>query len=118
MDSTVSLDILPGTVDLLLLKTLSWGPRHGYGVSQWIRQETNGRLGLEDAALYQALHRLERQEVVTSEWGLSDQNRRARFYQLTDKGRRRLTEELSQWHAYAAAVGSLLSATPCGGGEG
>lgn len=104
------LKLLQGTVDLLILKTLTQGPRHGYGVSTWIRDRTGGELGLEDAALYQALHRLERRGLVVSEWGLSDNNRRAKFYEITPKGRHRLTEESATWKRYARAVFSVLEA--------
>lgn len=110
--SRPSLDLLPGTVALFVLKTLSWGPRHGYGISSWIRQQTDGQLGLEDAALYQSLHRLERQGLVRSEWGLSERNRRAKYYALTRAGRARLAVETSTWQRYAAAVFQLLDAAP------
>ena len=109
-DDNTSLKLLQGTVDLLILKTLTQGPRHGYGVSAWIRERTGGDLGIEDAALYQALHRLERRDLVASEWGFSDNNRRAKFYEITPKGRRRLTEESSTWRRYARAVFTVLEA--------
>ena len=100
--------LLQGTVDLLILKTLSVGPSHGYGVSTWLRQQTEGELGLKDAALYQALHRLENQELITSDWGRSENNRRAKYYQLTDRGREALNEESSSWRRYAKAVFNVL----------
>lgn len=103
-----SLKLIRGTVDLLILKTLTQGPRHGYGVSAWVRERTGGELGIEDAALYQALHRLERRDLVVSEWGLSDNNRRAKFYEITPKGRHRLAEESSTWQRYARAVFEVL----------
>ncbi len=103
-----SLKLIQGTVDLLILKTLTQGPRHGYGVSAWIRERTGGELGIEDAALYQALHRLERRDLVAAEWGLSENNRRAKFYEITPKGRRRLVEESSTWQRYARAVFEVL----------
>ena len=78
-----SLDLVQGTLDVLILKTLSWGPTHGYGVSRWIRRRTDDVLAVEDAALYQALHRLERKGWIDSEWGVSENNRRAKYYQLT-----------------------------------
>ena len=81
------LDLLQGTVDILVLQTLAWGPMHGYAVASWIRQRTDGVLELEDAPLYKALHRLERQGYVEAEWGVSENNRRARYYQLTPTGR-------------------------------
>jgi transcriptional regulator len=103
-----SLDLLQGTLDVLILKTLSWGPAHGYGVSRWIRQRTDDVLTVEDAALYQALHRLERRGWIESEWGLSENNRRAKYYQLTAEGRRQLRAEVSTWQRYAAAVSRVL----------
>jgi PadR family transcriptional regulator, regulatory protein PadR len=103
-----SLDLLQGTLDVLILKTLSWGPTHGYGVSRWIRQRTDDVLTVEDAALYQALHRLERRGWIESEWGLSENNRRAKYYQLTAEGRRQLRAEVSTWQRYAAAVSRVL----------
>ena len=108
--SRTSLRLLQGTVDLLILKTLSIGASHGYGVSTWIRRVTDGELGLEDAALYQALHRLERRGLVESEWGRSDNNRRAKYYQLTDSGRLALSSESSFWRRYASAVFTVLEA--------
>ena len=103
-----SLDLLQGTLDVLILKTLSWAPMHGYGVSQWIRQRTDGVLGIEDAALYQALHRLNRKGFIEAEWGLSDNNRKAKYYQLTKDGRRQLRAETSTWRLYAEAIFKVL----------
>src|SRR5919205_4136531 len=99
-----SLDLLQGTLDVLILKTLSWGPMHGYGVSRWIRQRTDDVLTVEDAALYQALHRLERRGWIESEWGLSENNRRAKYYQLTAQGRAQLRARSATWTRYSAAV--------------
>jgi transcriptional regulator len=99
---------LKGTVDILLLKTLSQGPMHGYGISSWIRRHSAGELGLEDAALYQALHRLERRGWVAADWGVSENNRRAKYYQLTDRGRRQLHEQEHHWRRYAEAVFKIL----------
>ena len=103
-----ALGLLQGTVDVLILKTLSWQPMHGYAVSRWIRDRTDGVLGVEDAALYQALHRLERHGWIESAWGLSENNRRARYYQLTPAGRRQLRAETATWREYAAAVFKVL----------
>jgi PadR family transcriptional regulator len=103
-----TLDLLQGTLDVLILKTLSWAPMHGYGVSKFIRQRTDDVLAVEDAALYQALHRLERKGWIESEWGISDTNRRAKFYQLTAEGRRQLRAETSMWRQYADAVFKVL----------
>ena len=103
-----ALDLVHGTVDVLIMKTLSWRPMHGYAVSRWIRERTDGVLGVEDAALYQALHRLERRGWIESEWGLSENNRKAKYYQLTAEGRRELRAEAATWREYAAAVFKVL----------
>ena len=104
------IDLVPGTLDVLILKTLSWGAMHGYGVSRWIRQRTADALSVEDAALYQALHRLERRGHVRSEWGLSENNRRAKYYALTASGRAALRAETALWRRYVAAVADVLDA--------
>lgn len=96
--------LLKGTVDLLILQSLRQAPQHGYEVSRWVHERTEGVLGVEDAALYQALHRLEDKGLVESEWGLSENNRRAKYYQLTSEGRRQLRVEVSLWKRYAEAV--------------
>jgi len=96
--------LLKGTVDLLILQSLRQEPQHGYEVSRWVHERTDGVLGVEDAALYQALHRLEDRGLVESEWGLSENNRRAKYYQLTSEGRRQLRVEVSLWKRYAEAV--------------
>ena len=106
-----TLDVLKGTLDVLILKTLSWGPAHGYAVSRWIRQVTDEALSIEEGALYPALHRLEQRGWVSAEWGLSDNNRRARYYRLTPQGRAQLRREVSGWDRFAAAVSKVLSAT-------
>jgi transcriptional regulator len=106
-----SLGLVQGTLDVLILKTLSWQAAHGYGVSRAIRQRTGDVLAVDDAALYQALHRLERRGWVASEWGLSENNRRAKYYQLTAQGRRQLTSEVTRWRRYVGAVASVLDAT-------
>ena len=105
-----ALDLLQGTLDVLILKTLSWGAMHGYAVSRWIRQRTDDVLAVEDAALYQALHRLERKGWIESEWGLSENNRRAKYYQLTSQGRQQLRAEAQTWRRYAEAVFKVLEA--------
>lgn len=102
------LSLLQGTVDILVLKALSFGPQHGYGVSRFIRERSEGAFGLEDAGLYQALHRLERRGLVTATWGASENNRRARFYELTAAGRRELKAESGTWRQYATAVFRVL----------
>lgn len=103
-----SLDLLQGTLDVLVLRTLMWGEMHGYAVSRWIRQRTDGVIEIEDAPLYKALHRLERANCVEASWGVSENNRRARFYRLTPTGRRKLHEQESVWRRYAEAVFKVL----------
>ena len=105
-----SLELVKGTLDVLVLKTLSWSALHGYAITRWIRQQTGGRLEVEDAALYQALHRLERRGLVRSEWGLSENNRRAKYYELTERGRKQLSADTVRWQSYAQAVFSVLDA--------
>ena len=107
------LHLLRGTVDLLILKSLSWGPKHGYAVSEWIEAVTDGTLLLEEGTLYPALHRLENKEVIESEWGTSSNNRRAKFYRLTLDGRGRLARDAEAWGRYSAAIDkALAAATP------
>ncbi len=103
-----SLDLMQGTVAVLILKTLSWGALHGYDISRSIRRRSDGALGLEDAALYQALHRLEHKGWIEAEWGLSENNRRAKFYGLTKEGRKALQAEVSTWRSYVEAVSKVL----------
>jgi PadR family transcriptional regulator len=102
------IDLLQGTVDVLILRTLAWEPMHGYAVSRFIRERTDGVLTIESAALYQALHRLERHKCITAEWGLSENNRRAKFYSITAEGRKQLRAEAATWRTYAAAVFKVL----------
>ena len=103
-----SLDLLQGTLDLLVLKSLSWGAMHGYGVATLIRERSEDEFLVEEGALYPALHRLERRSWVESEWGLSENNRKAKFYRLTGKGRAQLKSEVSLWERYVSAVGKVL----------
>jgi len=105
-------DLLPGTLDMLILKAVSLGALHGYGVLLRIEQMTRGALQIEQGALYPALYRLERQGLLDAEWGTSDNNRRAKFYTLTTGGRRRLREETDSWNRAAAAVAAALRARP------
>ena len=102
------MDLLQGTLDVLILRTLTWGPMHGYAVTRWIRDRTEGTLDIEDAPLYKALHRLEASGSIDAEWGLSENNRRARYYRLSARGRQQLREEESAWRRYAAAVFRVL----------
>jgi transcriptional regulator len=105
-------ELLPGTLDLLILKAVSLGPLHGYGVLLRISQISNGALLIEQGALYPALFRLVRQGLLETEWDKSDNNRRAKFYELTRKGRKRLKEETEWWNRLAAAVATVISAQP------
>lgn len=112
--SNSSLSLLRGTLDLLILQSLSSGTKHGYAVSEWLEATTDGTLLLEEGTLYPALHRLERKGWIEAEWGLSDNNRRAKYYRLTSSGRRRLHEETASWSRYAEAVAKALSAGRAG----
>ena len=103
-----SLDLLQGTVDVLILKTLSWESMHGYSIAKWIERRTEGVLGIADAALYQALHRLERRGWISSEWGLSENNRKAKYYHLTAAGRQQLRSEVTQIRRYVDALYKVL----------
>jgi len=102
--------LLRGTLDVLILKAVSWGPRHGYAVAEWVRTITDGELLVEEGPLYTALHRLEKRGWVSAEWGFSENNRRAKYYQLSRAGRAQLRAEVSGWERYARAVGKALAA--------
>jgi transcriptional regulator len=108
MAQSQELDLLQGTLDVLVLRSLIWGPRHGYAVARWIKTASAGTLGVEDRALYVALHRLEDRGWVTSEWGLSENNRKAKFYQLTSDGRKQLRAKTASFTRYAQAVFKVL----------
>ena len=101
-------DTLHGTLDALVLKTLSWGPRHGYAVTRWIAETSGERIRIEEGSLYPALYRLERQGLISARWGTSELGRRARFYELTPAGRRQLREELEGFRSFVAAVAPIL----------
>jgi PadR family transcriptional regulator, regulatory protein PadR len=105
-----SLDLVRGTVDLLVLRTLAWEPMHGYAIAQFVRGRTAGAIAIESAALYQALHRLEKRKYVRAWWGVSDANRRAKFYELTAAGRKQLAAQSSELKAYVAALYRVLDA--------
>ena len=102
--------VVRGTLDVLVLKALSWGPRHGYAVAEWIAAVTEGDLLVEEGPLYTALHRLERKGWLSGAWGLSENNRRAKFYELSKAGRQQLRSEVSSWERYARAVSRALQA--------
>ena len=104
-------DLLQGTLDLLILKTLALGPMHGWGIAQRLRQLSSEALQVQQGSLYPAVHRLEKQGLIRSSWGQSENNRRARFYELTRVGQRRLAEEAATWERFAAAVAQVLGAT-------
>jgi transcriptional regulator len=103
-------DILRGTLDLLILKALSSGPAHGYGVARWIQQATGDVLAVGEGSLYPALHRLEERDWVEASWGTSENNRQAKYYALTRRGRAQLRVEADQWRRYAAAIFAALDA--------
>jgi PadR family transcriptional regulator PadR len=103
-----NLDLLQGTLDLLVLKTVAWEPMHGYAVSRWISRATDDDLQIEEGALYTALHRLEKKGMLASEWGVSENNRKAKFYRLTAAGRRQLATKTEVWTRYAGAVTRVL----------
>ena len=103
-----TVDLLQGTLAALILKALSWGPRHGYGIARWIEEVTDEELLVEEGSLYPALHRLQAHGLVTSHWTISDTNRRVRCYELTEAGRQRLRAELSRWERFSEAVTRAL----------
>jgi PadR family transcriptional regulator, regulatory protein PadR len=107
-----SADVLPGTLDLLILKAVSLGSLHGYGVLLRLQQISGGAFLVEQGALYPALYRLEERGMLSSEWGTSENNRRAKFYRLTRKGEKQLREETDNWKRLAAAVAAVLKARP------
>ncbi len=107
--STEPTPVLKGTLDLVILKALSWGHVHGYGVVQWIKKATAGALDIDDGALYPALHRLVTRGWIDSEWGTSENNRRAKYYRLTVEGQKRLADEISTWGRFSGALERLLS---------
>ena len=105
------LDLLQGTLDLLVLKTLSWGPAHGYSVARWIQELTDDVLDVGEGSLYPALHRLEERGLVESEWRRSENNRKAKFYRLTTAGRAQLRAESATWSRFAGAIAKVLQAS-------
>jgi PadR family transcriptional regulator, regulatory protein PadR len=111
MPRPTPLDLLQGTLDLLILKTLSWGPAHGYAIARWIQQLTGEVLTVGEGSLYPALHRLEERGWIDSEWRLSENNRRAKFYTLSTRGRQQLRSEAASWNRFVGAVAKVLSAT-------
>ncbi len=108
---TAKLEFLRGTLDVLILKSLIWGPLHGYAITSLIRRHSDDALLVEEGTLYPALWRLENKGLLEAEWGLSENNRKAKFYRLTAKGQRELRQEVKTWEAYVAAVTKVLGAT-------
>ncbi|MDB4909013.1 MAG: transcriptional regulator, PadR-family [Gemmatimonadetes bacterium] len=101
--------LLQGTLDLLVLKTLSWGPRHGYAIARWLEETTGDALQIEEGSLYPALYRMERKGWIEADWGKSDLGKRIRIYSLTYEGRAQLRAELAQWKRFSAAVASVVA---------
>ena len=101
-------EMLQGTLDVLILKTLSWGPRHGYAVAKWLEETTDETLQIEEGSLYPALYRMERKGWIEAEWGMSELGRKAKFYQLTAAGRARLRAEVAAWRRFSGAVTKVL----------
>jgi PadR family transcriptional regulator PadR len=106
---TEPLGVVRGTLDVLVLKALSWQPMHGFEVTRWLEARSDARLELEDAALYQALYRMEKRGWVSAEWGVSEHNRRARYYRITAAGRKHLAQQTADWLRYAETVTSILT---------
>ena len=102
-------DVFTGTLELLILKALTWGPRHGYAIGRWIRETTDQTLVIQEGALYPALHRLEGKAFVTEEWGETDTGRQTKYYSLTPKGRAQLRREIARWRSHADAVARALA---------
>lgn len=108
---SAKLEFLRGTLDVLILKALAWGPLHGYAITNLIRRQSDDALLVEEGTLYPALWRLEKKRLLEAEWGFSENNRKAKFYRLTTEGRRQLRHEVRTWEAYATAVAKVLSAS-------
>ncbi|HEX4681090.1 MAG TPA: PadR family transcriptional regulator [Gemmatimonadaceae bacterium] len=107
---TEPLPLVKGTLDVLVLKALSWTPMHGFEITEWVEARSRGALDVRDSALYQALHRLEQRGLVAAEWGVTENNQRARYYKLTRSGRAHLAAETAQWVRYASTVTDILTA--------
>jgi PadR family transcriptional regulator PadR len=109
-DRETTVDLLQGTLAALILKSLSWGPLHGYGIARWIELVTEDELLVEEGSLYPALHRLQARDLVTSQWTISETNRRVRCYSLTEQGKQQLRAEMSRWERFSVAVSRALTA--------
>jgi len=108
---TTTLGLLQGTLEFLILRTLTWGPMHGFAVARWIQTITDDALEIEEGALYPALHRMERRGWIAAEWGTTENNRRAKYYELTRQGRQQLRQEEHTWKRYVAAVSKIMAAS-------
>ena len=104
------LPVLKGTLDTLVLKALAWEPMHGFEITRWLEQHSDGRIGVEDSALYQALYRMEERRLIAAEWGVTANNRRARYYRITAPGRTYLKAQTAEWLRYAQTVSGILTA--------
>jgi transcriptional regulator len=105
-----TLPVVKGTLDVLVLKALSWGPMHGFEVTTWLEDRSGGALDVEDSALYQAFYRLEERDLVSADWGVTENNRKARYYRITSAGRAYLRAQTTQWLRYAETVSGILTA--------
>lgn len=105
-----SLTVVKGTLDVVVLKALSWTPMHGFEITRWIEQRSQGRLDIDDSALYQALYRMEERQLIEAEWGVTENNRRARYYRITAHGRAHLKAQTEEWLNYAKTVSGILTA--------
>jgi PadR family transcriptional regulator, regulatory protein PadR len=105
-----NVELLQGTLDILVLKTLGWGPMHGYGIARWIQQVTEDALRLEEGTLYPALYRLENKRLIEAQWGTTENNRRAKYYRITPAGRKQLKTETLAWTRLVDVVGKVLTA--------
>jgi transcriptional regulator len=114
MTERTEVDLVRGTLDLLILKTLSWGPMHGLAVLRWIEHTTRAQLQIEEGALYPALHRMEEKGWLDAEWGLTDRNRKAKFYRLSPRGRKQLSDQIERWSRYTSVVGLVIDAKAAG----
>ena len=105
-------DLFTGTLDILILKAVSWGPRHGYAIGRWIRETTSDDVNVQEGALYPALHRLERKGLLEEEWGVSETGREAKYYTLTSRGRGHMRAEAKRWARFSSAITRALDASP------
>jgi len=112
MTNRTNVDLLQGTLSALILKSLSWGPLHGYGIARWIEQCTGDVLQVEEGSLYPALHKLEERGLILAEWGITEHNRRAKFYRLTAAGKKQLALSHDYWARFAGAVFKVLETAP------